>query len=107
MIAFFRQSKAIFVVAYRRLATQRSLAFATTVGLTLAVALVLSVPLYAEATQFRLLREQLVGAPTPLGEKGTADYAPLPFVYHFAGSTHDGPQWADGQPLDQYLSQTA
>jgi len=101
MMAFLRQSKAIFVVAYKRLATQRSLAFATTVGLTLAVALVLSVPLYAEATQFRLLREQLVG------EKGAADYAPLPFVYHLDGPTHDGPQWADGQPIDQYLSQQA
>ncbi|NTU64168.1 MAG: FtsX-like permease family protein [Chloroflexi bacterium] len=101
MMAFLRQSKAIFVVAYKRLATQRSLAFATTVGLTLAVALVLSVPLYAEATQFRLLREQLVG------EKGAADYAPLPFVYHLDSSTRNGPQWADGQPIDQYLSQEA
>src|SRR5512143_4113258 len=101
MIAFLRQSRAMFVVAYKRLATQRSLVFATTVGLTLAVALVLSVPLYAEATQFRLLRQQLVG------EKGAADYAPLPFVYHLDSLPHNGPQWEDGRPVDQYLSQAA
>ena len=96
-----RQLGAILVVAYKRLLTQRSLALATTVGLTTAVALVLSVPLYADATQFRLLRAQLVN------EKGPADYAPLQFVFHYDGPQHNGAQWADGQPVDRYLSKAA
>jgi putative ABC transport system permease protein len=101
MMMVLRQIWAILVVAYKRLLTQPSLAIATTVGLTAAVALVLSVPLYADATQFRLLRAQLIN------EKGAADYAPLEYVYHYDGTQHDGPQWEAGQPIDQYLAQTA
>jgi putative ABC transport system permease protein len=101
VITLLRQIQAILVIAYKRLLTQPSLAIATTVGLTTAVALVLSVPLYADATQFRLLRAQLVG------EKGAADYAPLEYVYHYDGPQHDGPQWVEGQPIDRYLTQTA
>jgi putative ABC transport system permease protein len=110
VIALLRQIWAILVITYKRLLTQPSLAIATTVGLTTAVALVLSVPLYADATQFRLLRAQLMEQSPSSGgidEKGAADYAPLSYIYHFDGSQHDGPQWADGQPLDQYFVQTA
>ncbi|HTP06873.1 MAG TPA: hypothetical protein VMP08_01385, partial [Anaerolineae bacterium] len=101
MITVLRQIWAILVVAYKRLLTQPSLAIATTVGLITAVALVLSVPLYADATQFRLLRAQLVD------EKGAADYAPLEYVYHYDGSQHDNPPWTEGQPIDQYLTRSA
>ena len=94
MMTLLRQIWAILVIAYKRLLTQRSLALASTVGLIVAVALVVSVPLYADATQFRLLRAQLAG------EQGAADYAPLEYVYHYDGAPHDGPQWDAGQPID-------
>jgi putative ABC transport system permease protein len=101
VITLLRQIWAILAVAYKRLLTQPSLAIATTVGLTTAVALVLSVPLYADATQFRLLRAQIIN------EQGAADYAPLSYVYHFDGSARSGPQWEEGQALDQYLLRQA
>ena len=101
MMTLLRQIWAILVIAYKRLLTQRSLALASTAGLIVAVALVVSVPLYADATQFRLLRAQLAG------EQGAADYAPLEYVYHYDGPPHDGPQWDAGQPIDQYLTRTA
>jgi putative ABC transport system permease protein len=97
VITFLRQIWAILAVAYKRLLTQPSLAIATVAGLTTAVALVLSIPLYADATQFRLLRAQIIN------EKGAADYAPLSYVYHFDGTLRSGPQWEDSQALDQYL----
>ena len=100
MIGFLRQAAAILVIAYKRLTTQRSLAIATAIGLTTAVALVVSVPLYAEATQFRLLRQQLVDG------RGAADYAPLTLVFHYSGAKN-GPQWTDAQPADEYLAQSA
>ena len=61
---------AIFVLAFKRLLSQRGLALATTVGLVIALALTLSVPLYAGAVYDRVLREELVtneedAAPTP------------------------------------------
>ena len=88
----------ILVIAFKRLSTQRTLALATIVGLATAAALALGVPLYADATQFRLLRAQLVG------ERGSAVYAPLQFAFHYDGTRRDAPQWADGQPVDQFLS---
>ena len=100
MKSILLQIWATLMVAYKRLLTQRSLALATVVGLTTSVALVLSVPLYADATQFRLLRQQIVG------ERGPADYAPLQFLYHFDGIVHSGPQWEDSRSVDQYLSQS-
>src|SRR5512143_907018 len=101
MLSLPLQAWAVLVIAYKRLTTQRSLALATVIGLATSVALVLSVPLYADATQFRLLRRQLVK------EKGAASYAPLQFVFHYNGSTHNTPQWDDGEAVDQYLSTRA
>ena len=52
---------AIFVVAAKRLFSQRWLALATALGLVTAVALTMGTPLYADAVYYRVLREQLSG----------------------------------------------
>jgi len=101
MISFLLRIWATLSLAAKRLATQRSLALAAAAGLATAAALVLAVPLYADATQFRLLRQQLVG------ERGSATYAPITLSFHYSGATDNPPQWADGQPVDAYLSSTA
>jgi putative ABC transport system permease protein len=95
------QLAALFPIALKRLFAQRGLALASAVGLMVSVSLVISIPLYADATQFRILREQINGAP------GNPSDAPLPFLFHYDGPPHDGPQWADLQPLDQFLSYSA
>src|SRR3972149_5483304 len=95
------QIRAMFSVALKRLFAQRGLALATTIGLTVSVSLVRSIPLYADATHFRILRDQITG------EQGLPTYAPLTFLCRYAGSRSGGWQWADVFPVDQYLSQSA
>ena len=50
---------AIFVVAAKRLFSQSWLALATVLGLVTSVALTMSIPLYADAVYYRVLREEL------------------------------------------------
>jgi hypothetical protein len=54
---------AIFVVALKRLLSQPGLALATGIGLVAAIALTMSVPLYADAVYYRTLRAGLFDKP--------------------------------------------
>jgi hypothetical protein len=47
-------------IAFKRLLTQPFLSLASIAGLMIASGFILSVPLYADATYFRLLREELL-----------------------------------------------
>ena len=53
------RSWAIVVVAAKRLLAQRWLALALMLGLITAIALVMSIPLYADAVYYRILQEDL------------------------------------------------
>jgi putative ABC transport system permease protein len=88
-------------LALRRLLAQRGLALASVVGLIVSVALVTSIPLYADATQFRIMREQIGGDPT------RATDAPLSFFFHYAAETKDQLQWEDVVAVDDYLTRSA
>ena len=101
MSVLFRTG-AIFVVALKRLFAERRLALLTVAGLTVAVAITLSVPLYADAVYGRTLSGALL-AKTP------ADEARPPFAFmfrHLASGT--GPaKWDNIQAADSYLSRQA
>ena len=94
-------------IALKRLLTQRFLSLASIAGLMIASGFILSVPLYADATYFRLLREEiLVNRELELTQK-PADYAPLTFVFELKAAGKDSPQWKNVVALDEYLSNTA
>ena len=68
---------------------------------------ILSVPLYADATYFRLLREELLaGHEADLAQK-PVDYAPLAFVFEQKAAGKNSPQWKNVEKVDDYLSNTA
>ncbi len=91
-------------IAFKRLLTQRFLSFASIMGLMIASGFILSVPLFADATYFRLLREEiLAGRETELAQR-PVDYAPLSFVFEFKGIGRDSPQWNKVVDVDTYLS---
>src|SRR5512141_100486 len=91
-------------IAFRRLLTQRFLSLASIAGLMIASGFILSVPLYADATYFRLLREEiLAGRELELVQK-PADYAPLSFVFEQKATGKNSPQWKDAVKVDEYLS---
>jgi hypothetical protein len=94
-------------IAFKRLLTQRFLSFASIMGLMIASGFILSVPLYADATYFRSLREEiLAGRELELAQK-PVDYAPLAFVFELKAAGVDSPQWKNVVAVDEYLSNTA
>ena len=52
MMRAYLRTRAIFVVAVKRLLAQPLLSLATITGLTVAVALVLTIPIYSESVAF-------------------------------------------------------
>src|SRR5215207_4968477 len=94
-------------IAFKRLLTQRFLSFASIVGYMIASGFILSVPLYADATYFRLLREELLaGRELELTQK-PADYAPLSFVFELKAAGKNSPQWKNVVDVDESLSNGA
>src|SRR5215216_966041 len=94
-------------IAFKRLLTQRFLSLASIAGLMIASGFILSVPLYADATYFRLLREELlVGRELELTQK-PVDYAPLSFVFELKAAGKNSPQWKNVVEVDEYLSNGA
>jgi putative ABC transport system permease protein len=94
-------------IAFKRLLTQRFLSFASIMGLMIASGFILSVPLFADATYFRLLREEILAGNELELTQRPVDYAPLSFVFEFKGIGRDSPQWSKVADVDTYLSSTA
>lgn len=89
--------RALFTITFKRLLAQRSLTLVTILGLVTAVALIMTIPLYADAVYFRILQEEL-GQNAERGRR-----PPFAYLYDYVGSWAGPVQWADIQPLDQYL----
>jgi len=107
IVSFALQIWATAGIAFKRLLTQRFLSLASIAGLMIASGFILSVPLYADATYFRLLREEiLVNRELELTQK-PVDYAPLAFIFELKAAGKDSPQWKNVTAVDEYLSNTA
>lgn len=65
-MSFLYRVRAIFAITFKRLWSQPSLTLVTILGLAAAVALIMTIPLYADAVYFRILQEEL-GANTGRG----------------------------------------
>ena len=107
IVSFALQIWATAGIAFKRLLTQRFLSLASIAGLMIASGFILSVPLYADATYFRLLREELLaGHAADLTQK-PVDYAPLAFVFEQKAAGKNSPQWKNVVQVDEYLSSAA
>lgn len=107
IVSFVLQIWATAGIAFKRLLTQRFLSLASIAGLMVASGFILSVPLYADATYFRLLREELLlGRELDLVQK-PVDYAPLSFVFEQKAAGKNSPQWKNVEEVDAYLTGTA
>ena len=87
---------AIFIVALKRLFSQYRLALLTVLGLTAAVALTLSIPLYADAVYYRTLREALG---TGQGQTDPSSRPPFAFMFRYIGAWYGAAKWSDVQPV--------
>ncbi len=91
------RTRAIFIVAIKRLLAQPLLSLATIVGLTVAVALVLTIPIYAESVAFRVLTERLTEGPDRVNRP------PFSFLFSYIGSWHEPVNWEKTLEIDRYL----
>jgi putative ABC transport system permease protein len=91
---------AVFVVAVKRLFSQRWLALATALGLVITVALTTSVPLYADAIHYRVMHENLTK-----GQSGARSQ--FVFLFRYVGAWVGASEWEDIQTVDEYLTNAA
>jgi len=95
---------AIFVVALKRLWSQKGLNLATLLGLIVVIALTLSIPLYADAIYYRIFRRELQESTQFMGRD--TGRSPFAFMFRYIGSWKGVVDWQDIQPVDQYFVQT-
>lgn len=88
---------AILVVTIKRLVSERWLALATAFGLVISVALVTSIPMYADAIHYRVLLEKLSG-------ENYGNRPPFAFMYRYVGDWSGYVNWEEVEPLDEYMN---
>ena len=91
---------AVFLVSARRLLHQRGLALSMLVGLVAAVALTVSIPLYADAVSYRILNDRLYNDPDDPSP-------PFSFLFRYVGSWNGYIEWEETRDIDEYMQQLA
>lgn len=89
---------AIFIVAIKRILSQFGLAVAAVLGLVIAVALTMSVPMYADGVYYRTFLETLRPS-----EDTVAPRPPFSFMYYYGGGLSDAVQLEDIRAIDDYM----
>ncbi len=97
MRRFNLRMRAVVIVAIKRLLAQPLLSLATIIGLTVAVALVLTIPIYSESVAFRVLTERLTEGPDRINRP------PFSFLFSYIGSWNEPVNWEATLDLDNYL----
>lgn len=84
-------------VVGRRLWSHLALMLAIAAGFIIAIGLTVSIPVYAEAVGYRILRDELAQ-----GEAGSKR-PPFAFMFRYLGSQSGPIEWRDYLPLDGYM----
>jgi putative ABC transport system permease protein len=87
----------VVLIAFKRLWNNKGLTLCLIIGLVTAVALMSSIPLYTDAANFRVLKEQLSGA-----EEGRWR-PPFAFMYRYIGAWHGAIEIEDFDPVNEYI----
>ena len=94
----------ILLVATKRLFSQKGLAIATLMGLIVSIALTMSIPLYADAVYFSILREELHDISAAATTGRLTDRSPFTFMFRYIGAWHGPVEAEDVRQIDDYLS---
>ena len=92
--AFLSSWLASVPLALKRLSSHPLLTLAVTAGLTAAVALTTTIPLYADGVSHRMLLEQLADPTRP----------PFAFLFRYVGAWNGPLEWEEIQAADAYLT---
>src|SRR5512135_2139042 len=93
---------AVFSITARRLAAQKILALASLSALVISVALVMSVPLYADAIYYRVFKESINKDATR--DTGAIPRPPFALMFRYVGSFNGSKEWEDVRPVDSYFT---
>lgn len=89
----------VILVSAKRLWNNKGLTLCSIIGLIAAVALISSIPLYTDAANFKVLKEEL-----STGDSGTErTRPPFAFMYRYIGAWHGSVDLEDFEPVNQYL----
>ncbi|MGI6208884.1 MAG: FtsX-like permease family protein [Anaerolineae bacterium] len=91
----------IVALAVRRLRANLTLTLMSLLGLTVAVALIMSVPLFSDAINYNMLREELRGM------SETGNRPPFAFMFRYVGAWYGGIGPDDYGPANVYVTQQA
>lgn len=97
MIKQLLRIRAVFGLAIKRLLAQPLLSAATIIGLSVAVALILTIPIYSESVAFRILTERLVE------QSENVNRPPFSYLVNYIGAWSEPVNWEDSVPLDTYI----
>jgi putative ABC transport system permease protein len=96
---------AIFVIAIKRIISQKGLALASLIGLVFSIGLTTSIPVYTDAVYFRLFNESL--NPNQSTSSTINKKAPFALLFSFQVDSNHLKRWEDVQPASQFISQQA
>jgi putative ABC transport system permease protein len=96
---------AIFVIAVKRIISQKGLALASLVGLVFSIALTTSIPVYTDAVYFRLFNESL--DPNKTDASTMNKKSPFALLFSYQVDPRHLKRWEDIQPANQYIIQQA
>ncbi len=88
----------VILIAFKRLWNNKSLTLCSIIGLTTAVALISSIPLYTDAANFKVLKDSLASAETGRSRP------PFSFMYRYIGAWHGPIEMDKFDPVNQYLT---
>lgn len=94
---------AFFHFVAQRIRSQLGLVACLWLGVTLAVALAASIPVFVTAVQLRVLRNELLSLNTAIGRQGSANYLPFALQFSFATTNENSLSHAAYRALDAFM----
>ncbi|MGC9396228.1 MAG: FtsX-like permease family protein, partial [Anaerolineae bacterium] len=99
--------RATVIVVTKRILSQPGLILATTLGLIIALALMMSIPLYADAVYRRTFLKNIANAEKQEQPADDTAMPPLTFLLRYDGNIHGPIEWEEIQPVHAYITQRA
>ncbi|MBN2007129.1 MAG: ABC transporter permease [Anaerolineae bacterium] len=112
---FVNRLRAIFFVVAKRLLSQPGLIVVTVLGLVIAIALMISIPMYADAVYYRIFQQSMSssirgsqGNATSQGDTSPEDaLAFFPYLFRYDGSIYGTLEWEALSAINAYMAQEA
>ncbi|MBN2047615.1 MAG: ABC transporter permease [Anaerolineaceae bacterium] len=86
-------------IVFKRMLTQPGLVVAKMAGLLVGMTMVLSIPLYADAVNYRIFEEK-----TMSNNEYNRAFPPFTVLFHYVGAWQGAVSWNEIQVVDQFLS---